>query len=119
MLETRRGFLWCAGAAISGTVLELRMAAQNPRRGLPTPPEGANQDSKTPAKPKKKLPSEAILREHEKAFRDCLNALSSRMSQLNQDVENLHSAEIFSVGIYKQTTEIERLAKQLKSLAKG
>jgi len=38
---------------------------------------------------------------------------------LKAEIEQLHSSDIFSVKIYKQTSEIERIAKQLKNLAKN
>lgn len=120
MRETRREFLWCAGAVLSGTVLELRTIAQNPpKRQYPTPPQGADPLPAAPGGGRTRITNEAVLREHEKAFRDCLAALSGRVSQLNQEVGALHSADVFSVSIYKQSGEIEKLAKQLKSLAKG
>jgi hypothetical protein len=119
MLDARRKFLWCAAAMLSGTVLELPAAGQNPKHGLPTPPEAADPQAVTAGEPRNRIPSGAAVREHEKAFRDCLTALSGRVNRLNQEVEGLHSADVFSVGIYKQTGEIEKLAKQLKNLAKG
>ncbi len=119
MQGARRKFLWCAAAMLSGTVLELPAAGQNPKHGLPTPPEAADPQAMATGEPRNKVPSGAVLREHEKAFRDCLTALYGRVNQLNQEVQGLHSADVFSVGIYKQTGEIEKLAKQLKNLAKG
>jgi hypothetical protein len=89
MRETRREFLWFAGAVLSGTVLELRSGGQNPPKGFPTPPQGTNPLPPAPG------------------------------SARNQEVGALHSADVFSVSIYKQSGEIEKLAKQLKSLAKG
>jgi len=119
MKELRRTFLWCAAVALSGTVLGARLAAQAPKRQMPTPPAPADPEPKGPAKPNNKISQGAILREHEKAFRDCLAALSGRVSQLKQDVESLPSSDVFSVSIYKQSGDIEKLARQLKTLAKG
>ena len=120
MLEARRRFLWCAGALISGTVLELQTAAEDQRkRKFPTPPQGADRLPDAQAADTRRTTDGAVVQEHEKAFRDCLNALFGRVDQLNRDVEKLHSANIFSVSVYKQATEIEKLAKQLKNLAKG
>jgi hypothetical protein len=100
--------------------LELRAAGQNPpKRQFPTPPQGADPLPAAPGGARTRTTDEAVLREHEKAFRDCLTALSGRVNQLNQEVAALHSADVFSVTIYKQSGEIEKLAKQLKSLAKG
>ena len=46
-------------------------------------------------------------------------SLSERVNELREEVAELHSSDIFSVKIYKQSSEIERLAKQLKNLAKS
>ena len=119
MPEPRRRFLWDAGAMLSGTLLEFSLAGQNPRHGLPTPPEAADPQPKATAETENRVPGLTRLREHERVFRDCLGALVTRVNQLNQEVEASHSADVFSVNVYKQSSEIEKLAKQLKSLAKG
>lgn len=118
MREARRHFLRYAGAAFSSTMLPWELGGQNPRN-WPTPPAPALQDPQTAGEPGPQVSKSAILREHEKAFRECLTALSKHVGQLQQEVATQHAAEIFSLTIYKQTGEIEKLAKQLKSLAKG
>ncbi len=119
MKELRRTFLWCAAVALSGTVLGARLAAQAPKRQMPAPPAPADPAPNGPAMPNNKISQRAIMREHEKAFRDCLAALFGRVSQLKQEVESLPSSDVFSVSIYKQSGDIEKLARQLKTLAKG
>jgi hypothetical protein len=59
------------------------------------------------------------LQQHEKDFRESLAKLSERVQELKAEVEQLHCSDIFSVKIYKQASDIEHLAKQLKTLAKG
>jgi hypothetical protein len=61
----------------------------------------------------------ALLQQHEREFRESLASLSERVNELKEEVAELHSSSIFSVKIYKQSSEIERLAKQLKNLAKS
>ena len=120
MQEPRRRFLWCAGTMLSGTVLELGMAGQAPhKRQFPTPPQGTDQLPTAPTGTTHTATNETILREHEKAFRECLAALSARVNHLNQEVDALQTADVFSVNVYKQTGEIEKLARQLKNLARG
>ena len=60
----------------------------------------------------------AQLKLNEKEFRESLASLYQRVSDLKQDLDSMHTAEIFSVKVYKQTGEIEHLAKRLRSLAK-
>jgi len=60
----------------------------------------------------------AQLKLNEKEFRESLASLYDRVGELKQDVETTHTADVFSLKIYKQTGEIEHLAKKLRSLAK-
>jgi len=86
---------------------------------MPAPPPPADPEQGAPNNSNPTISKRAILQQHEKEFRDSLTALSERVSELKQEVEQLHSTDIFSVKIYKQTSEIEHLAKQLKTLAKS
>jgi polyhydroxyalkanoate synthesis regulator phasin len=86
---------------------------------MPVPPAPADPQQNAPENSNIRNSQRAILQQREKTFRDSLEALSERVNQLKQEVQALHSSEVFSVRIYKQAGEIERLAKQLKTLAKG
>ncbi len=44
--------------------------------------------------------------------------LVAKVQDLKLQVDALHTADIFSIAIFKQTQEIEKLAKQLKNYAK-
>jgi hypothetical protein len=44
--------------------------------------------------------------------------LFAKVQNLKLQVDALHPSDIFSVAIFKQTQEIEKLAKQLKNYAK-
>jgi len=59
-----------------------------------------------------------MLKLNEKEFRESLGHLYDRVRDLKQDLDSVHTADIFSVKLYKQTDEIEHLAKRLKSLAR-
>jgi hypothetical protein len=126
MRETRRQFLCSTGAAVAGAAFSLQVLpldAQVKRHKMPVPPapSGSTQDVPAPSEGTiAQSPSQrAILQQHEKEFRESLAALSERINELKAEVEQLHSSNIFSVKIYKQTNEIERMAKHLKSLARG
>jgi hypothetical protein len=45
--------------------------------------------------------------------------LFAKVRDLKLQVDALHSSNIFSIAIFKQTQEIEKLAKQLKNYAKA
>jgi len=59
------------------------------------------------------------LQQHEKGFRESLAKLSERVQEIKGEIEQLHPSDIFSVKLYKQVSDIERLEKQLKTVAKG
>jgi len=52
-------------------------------------------------------------------FSNCLQRLFDTTARLYESVGRMPVAEVFSVQVYKQTELIERLAKQLKALAKN
>lgn len=119
MNEPRRQFLCYAGAIFSGAMCGIRLQAQPQSRKMPSPPDPAQTEPRPTDHSNDRISQRAVLQQHGKQFRDSLASLAERVSQLKEEVEELHSAEIFSVKIYKQTSEIERLAKQLKSLARN
>jgi len=45
--------------------------------------------------------------------------LFAKVRNLKLQVDALHPADIFSIAIFKQTQEIEKLARQLKNYAKA
>ena len=44
--------------------------------------------------------------------------LFTKVNDLKLQVDALHPSQVFSVAVFKQTQEIEKLAKQLKTYAK-
>lgn len=119
MKTPRRQFVQSASAAVSAALWGALAVPQVPKHGMPTPPQAADPAQSGTENTNSKIPSRAILLQHEKEFRDTLKGLSERVNDLQQQVQQLPSTDIFSVKIYKQTGEIEHLAKQLKALAKG
>jgi uncharacterized protein YlxW (UPF0749 family) len=86
---------------------------------MPSPPEPAETEPHAASSTGRPPSQRASLQQHEREFRESLASLRERVNELQAEVAELHSASIFSVKIYKQSSEIERLAKQLKSLAKN
>jgi len=118
-MELRRGFLRLLGAGLAGSTLGGgSLALQEKRRAMPEPPAPAAPGETTPDPPDPQSPQRALLKLNEKQFRESLTSLYERVRDLRQDLESMHTADIFSVKVYKQTDEIEHLAKRLKSLAR-
>jgi hypothetical protein len=125
MGETRRRFLMTLAAAAScsiatdGSVL----AQVHNTKPFPTPPEAAEKqnpaEAAAAAKGDPQSAKRVALQQNEKEFRAGAERLYRLVSELKQEVDNTVTTEIFSVQMYKRTEEIEKVAKLLKSKAKG
>src|SRR5499427_426987 len=113
----RRDFLKCiavaSSLAVGGTLLSMQQ-----KNKLPEPPAPADPGSNNASRGDPQMSQRAQLKLNEKEFRESLANLYQRVSELKQDMDAVHTADIFSVKVYKQTGEIEHLAKKLRSLAK-
>ena len=117
MRQARRDFLrvlTAAGSlAMSGAILN----AQG-RHKFPDPPQPAEQGDVGAAPINTQSAQRAQLKLNEKEFRESLASLYDRVIALKQDVDGTRTSNVFSVKVYKETGEIEHLAKKLRSLAK-
>lgn len=114
----RRDFLKYAGVAGSLAVSGALFAVQK-RRKFPEPPSAADPGANSTTSTEAQAASQrAQLKSNEKEFRESLASLYARVSELKQDLETMHTADVFSLKVYKQTGEIEHLAKKLRSLAR-
>ena len=88
-----------------------------PRRHTPVnPPEPAEkQDTEKPDTSSLTIRRRA----QEKELRETMELLFARVRNLRSELEHTPTANVFSVSIFKQTQEIEKLAKQLKNYAKA
>jgi len=119
MRNLRRQFLCCTGAAFAAGICGISPSAFPQSRKLPSPPEPAETEPHAASSTGRAPSQRALLQQHEREFRESLASLRERVNELQAEVAELHSSSIFSVKIYKQSSEIERLAKQLKNLAKS
>ncbi|HJZ63867.1 MAG TPA: hypothetical protein VKD70_06090 [Candidatus Acidoferrum sp.] len=60
----------------------------------------------------------AALVAHEKELREMTDQLLVRVQEFRAKLDGTHTADVFSVSMYKATEDIERLAKQLKTKAR-
>lgn len=118
MTQPRRDFLKFVGAAGSFAVSGAVALAQGKHK-FPEPPAPAEQgnDANGPLSDTQTA-QRAQLKLNEKEFRESLASLFDRVSELKQDTDAMHTSQIFSVKVFKQTEEIEHLAKRLRSLVK-
>lgn len=111
----RRNFLKLA--ALASPLALGGLAAAQKQRKFPEPPAGSNPGMVPPGTDGQSA-QRAQLKLNEKEFRESLEHLYDRVSELKQDTDAMHTSDIFSLKVYKQTGEIEHLAKKLRSLAK-
>lgn len=121
MLATRRNFF--ANAALLSACLALPreiVVAQN----APTPPPKP-QPGHTPnpaeihSNPAEAAARRARLLQNEKEFREGVDRLYQLASSLRDELQKTPTTEVFSLHMVKETEEIEKLAKRLKSQAKS
>ena len=95
-------------------------ATQGLKRGMPTPPESAQNNSDKTETPQPNPASKRVqLIRDEKEFRDGVERLYQLTTELRQEVQQTPTAAVLSVPMVKKTDAIEKLAKQLKNKAKG
>lgn len=117
-MDTRRSFLKeLAGGSCTFWFFQGCPPIPHPRVRTPVnPPEPAEKQDADKSEP----PSPAMrLRVQEKEFRGTMERLFVRVRDLRAELENVPTAQVFSVSIFKQTQEIEKLAKRLKNYAKA
>ena len=120
MRDTRRCFLKNL-AGVSSSFLIFQSSPPMPTRRYKTsvdpPPPAEKQDADTRAD-NSRTAKRALLQAQEKQFRETMAQLFAKVRDLKLQVDALHPSDVFSVAIFKQTQEIEKLAKQLKNYAK-
>jgi len=86
-------------------------------------PAGARRNSESNSEWRASLPAKcrekSALLQNEKEFRAGVERLYQLTSDLRDEVQKTMTTEVLSVRMYKKTEEIEKLAKQLKSKARG
>ncbi len=130
MPENRRRFVMAVAAAASSLAVDallapsrshLIMAAQRP---IIPPPKPAPAETQNPAQqeansPEASAAKRAILLRDEKEFREGVERLYQLAGDLRDEVQKTMTKDVLSLRMVKKTEEIEKLAKTLKTKAKG
>jgi flagellar motility protein MotE (MotC chaperone) len=115
--EPRRKFLFRLGLLFSGAAaVGLRaQQTQNPRSRV-NPDKPAADDEASPFPPGSR---QAALEENEKDIKKKVEKLFQLATELKDEVDKTNSAKVLSLALLKKADEIEKLAKDIKTRAKG
>jgi hypothetical protein len=118
---TRRRLIWL-GALLTGPAHLSQLFGQSgkPHETLyPPEPDGQEFDVLRLYLRRSEKEPAMRLRERGQEFSNCLQRLLDTAANLWERTGRVPMSKVLSVQVYKQTELIERLAKQLKSLAKN
>src|SRR5271163_3177697 len=89
---------------------------QNPPRTGSEPASGSREDEDPkPLTP----PAKLALQANDKDIKKSVEKLFQLASELKAEVDKTDSAQVLSLGMVRKAEEIEKLAKEIKSRAKG
>ncbi|MGB2624897.1 MAG: hypothetical protein WA857_10485 [Candidatus Acidiferrum sp.] len=121
MSDTRRKFI--ALVAGAGTLAVLGAGGldgqerQQPQP-RPTPPD-PTQDPNNPDALPERSPTKAILEANDKDIKKNIEKLYQLATDLKSEVEKTDSTQVLSLTLVKKAEEIEKLAHDIKTRAKG
>jgi hypothetical protein len=114
-MKSRRKFLTCMVAAGMPTgILALLTATQVPGPRPQNPQQPKDDDSNAP-----KIDPKLILEANQKEIKRNVERLYDLASELKAEVEKTDSIHVLSIAMLRKAEEIEKLAKEIKSRAKG
>ncbi|HJX96740.1 MAG TPA: hypothetical protein VJ324_14040 [Candidatus Acidoferrum sp.] len=119
MFDTRRGFLTMLAGA--GTFVVMRtesLGGQAKPTGRP-PAVDPNQEPESSDPTPAKSPTKAILEANEKDIKKNIEKLYQLAMDLKTEVEKTNSSQVLSLAMLKKAEEIEKLAHEIKTRAKG
>jgi hypothetical protein len=120
MFETRREFLSALGAAGSVALLAVSALGQGrpPQQSRPPDVSDPTRNDDSEVVPGKS-PTKAMLEANEKDIKKNIEKLYQLASDLKEQVEKTDSSQILSLAMLKKAEEIEKLAHDIKTRAKG
>ncbi len=93
--------------------------AQNPSQQIPTARPPADPLSIPSLPDGAKLDPKAILKKNQGQIHDDVKKIYTLAGELKDEVEKTDSADVLSLPMIQKAEQIEKLAKQVKNLARG
>ncbi len=119
MAETRRRFLTILGGAGTLVFMHAKDLAGQARPKSHPPTSDPTQDPENTDAVPAKSPTKAILESNEKDIKKNIEKLYQLVTDLKAEVEKTDSSQVLSLGLVKKAEEIEKLARDIKTRAKG
>jgi hypothetical protein len=119
MLDTRRSFLTMLAGA--GTAVVMRAQAERGQAkptGRPSPPDPSPDADASGSSPEKSA-TKIALEANEKDIKKNIEKLFQLATDLKAEVEKTDSSQVLSLAMVKKAEEIEKLAREIKTRAKG
>jgi hypothetical protein len=117
MRNSRRKFmiaLWAFGVPLGLVACTLAAQAPAPAPKRQSPLKDKDEDPDSP-----KVDTKTILEANQKDIKKNVERLFQLASELKTEVEKTDSVQVLSLALLKKTEEIEKLAKDIRSRAKG
>lgn len=121
MSDTRRKFLaLLAGAGTLAVARTDTLDAQARPQGRPQPPPDPSEQNADETSPLTgKSPTKIMLEANEKDIKKNIEKLYALVSDLKAEVEKTDSSKVLSIDMVKKAEEIEKLAHDIKTRARG
>jgi hypothetical protein len=114
-MESRRKFLTTTIAiGVPGGILAFMTSAQVRGQHPRNPQQQKEDDSNAP-----KIDPKPLLEANQKEIKKSVERLYDLASELKAEVEKTDSVRVLSVAMLRKTDEIEKLAREIRSRAKG
>lgn len=115
MKDSRRKFLTAVCiAGVPAGILAGSLFAQAPTARQPRNPD-TKDDEPSPLKPDPKV----VLEENQKNIKKNVERLYELASELKAEVEKTDNVQVLSIAMLRKTEDIEKLAKEIRTRAKG
>ncbi len=112
----RRSFLGVIFALAAG-VVAVPSWLESRQRTDPRPPVPGQKPGET--EPEIKPDPQALLRENQKSIKKDVARLVELAGELKKEVDKTDSTDVLSLQMVRKAEEIEKLARQIKNLARG
>jgi hypothetical protein len=117
MSQSRRAFLAAAVtlAASSG----LGATPQIQQQPSPSQPQPRFPDDSTVRFPPRRPNPRAVLKQNQEEIKKDVERLTETVAELQKALDDADTKEVLSLDVVHKTDEIEKLAKQIRSLVRG